>query len=126
MSATQTHSRCEWYCWPPVKMFGVGNPNSERREPSVPPRTSERAGSSPARRTASSASSTVLLHVAVLAADLHVCAADLLRCLPHELGVALELFLVEIAQDHPHLDVLGIAFDARGMDEAVAFVGSLR
>ena len=50
MSATQTHSRWEWYCWPPVKTFGVGRPNSERREPSVPPRTSSRFGSRPARR----------------------------------------------------------------------------
>jgi hypothetical protein len=38
-----------------VDRFGVGSPNSVKREPSVPPRTIVSFGSRPARRIASSA-----------------------------------------------------------------------
>ena len=38
MSWTDTHSRREWKLCSPAKMFGVGSPMNESREPSVPPR----------------------------------------------------------------------------------------
>ncbi len=58
MSWTEAHSRTEWYSWPPVKMLGVGRPISDSREPSVPPRTGTRTGSTPSALIAASAAST--------------------------------------------------------------------
>jgi len=55
ISSRQVHSSGECGLCSPVDRFGVGRPNSVKREPSVPPRTIVSFGSKPARRMASSA-----------------------------------------------------------------------
>ena len=47
-----THASREWKFCSPAKMFGVGRPMNDRREPSVPPRITSRRGSMPAARVA--------------------------------------------------------------------------
>src|SRR6185437_8462682 len=51
----ELNSSLLWNSWPPVKMLGQGSPRNVSFEPSVPPRMGFVNGSSPARRTASSA-----------------------------------------------------------------------
>src|SRR5262249_44729865 len=55
ISSRHVHSSGEWKFCSPADRFGVGSPSSVSRDPSVPPRTIVRRGSTPARRIASSA-----------------------------------------------------------------------
>ena len=45
MSCTDTHSSREWKFCSPAKMFGVGSPMNDSRDPSVPPRIGRSRGS---------------------------------------------------------------------------------
>ena len=58
MSCAETHSSREWKLCSPAKMFGVGRPMNDRRDPSVPPRMGRSTGVRPLRRIASRAHST--------------------------------------------------------------------
>ena len=123
----------------PVKMFGVGSPISERRAPSVPPRMSERTGSSPARRIASSGAATTRgcrvdrsSHVAVGLLTSTVTRARGSRSsiaaarLRTSSVCCVEQRVVVVAHDEdrrrrPPTD----AVDARGVDETLAPLGRL-
>ena len=119
-------------------MFGVGSPISESRAPSVPPRMSERTGSSPARRIASSAAATTRgcrvdhgAHVPVGVLHLDLDAGPRLALLdrggeaPHELGVPVEQRVVVVTDDERDDGVLHRGGHARGVDEALAPLGRL-
>ena len=134
MSCNEAHSRTEWYACPPVKMFGVGRPIALSREPSVPPRIGSRSGWRPSARERRDRvldhlreRLEVRAHVRVLLDDVdrHRRARRRARpppraVRPHELGVAGELVVVEVAQDHPDARRAGVAGQLVDVDEALA------
>ena len=58
MSCTETHSSGPWISCMPVKILGVGTPNSVSRDPSVPPRIGFEITAMPSASQAARASST--------------------------------------------------------------------
>ena len=116
-----------------MKRFGVGRPFSVSREPSVPPRISVRFGSSPTRRIAPRARSTISGRFVELGA--HVAVLDLLGVLDHRARLArsdvaddraqqrdvlLEQGVIVVTDDEPQLDHRCVSPDLVDVDEALA------
>ena len=123
----------------PTARFGVGSPNSLRREPSVPPRIAWNFGVNPALPIASAASFTArgslvryFAHVAVLLLDLHVdlrprmTRSNRRRDVLQHLRVVAQFAGLETPQDDPDRHLLHPAFQDVRMKEPVPPGGVLR